>query len=149
MIMTKMNIDAVRKHCLSFPHTTEKLQWGETLCFKVGPKLFATMSLDAVPPTLCFKCSPERFAELTEIEGIVPAPYVGRYNWVLLENLDVLPTRDIEDLLAESYEMVVSKIKLAKITPAKARPRKQRLKKITTEKITSRKKKPRKKNKPR
>lgn len=115
-----MNIDAVRKHCLSFPHTTEKLQWGETLCFKVGPmraeaKLFALMSLDAVPSTLCFKCSPERFAELTEIEGIVPAPYVGRYNWVLLENLDVLPARDIEDLIATSYEMVVTKINPAKI----------------------------------
>lgn len=122
--MMKMNVDAVRQHCLSFPHTTEKLQWGETLCFKVGPmrteaKLFALMSLDAVPPTLCFKCSPERFAELTEIEGIVPAPYVGRYNWVLLENLDVLPAHDIEDLIAESYEMVVSKIKPVKIKPAK------------------------------
>ncbi len=123
----KTNIDAVRKYCLSLPRVTEKLQWGETLCFKVQgeakrkaeAKIFALMNLDAVPPGLCIKCSPERFAELTEIEGIVPAPYLGRYNWVLLENLDVLPARDIEDLIAESYEMVVSKIKLAKIKPAK------------------------------
>jgi len=140
--MTKMNVDAVRKHCLSFPHTTEKLQWGETLCFKVGPKLFATMSLDAVPPTLCFKCSPERFAELTEIEGIVPAPYVGRYNWVLLENLDVLPARDIEGLIAESYEMVVTKMNPAKIKPANIKPAKIRKKSKTKIKTPGKKTSP-------
>ncbi len=134
----KMNVNAIRSHCLSFPHSTEKLQWGETLCFKVQgeakrkaeAKIFALMNLDAVPPGLCVKCSPERFAELTEIEGIVPAPYLGRYKWVLLENLDVLPARDIEDLIAESYEMVASKIKPAKIT----------IEKIKTEKIKPKKK---------
>ncbi len=133
-----MNVNAIRSHCLSFPHSTEKLQWGETLCFKVQgeakrkaeAKIFALMNLDAVPPGLCVKCSPERFAELTEIEGIVPAPYLGRYKWVLLENLDVLPARDIEDLIAESYEMVASKIKPAKIT----------IEKIKTEKIKPKKK---------
>jgi|SRR5579871_1267864 len=136
--MMKMNVNAIRSHCLSFPHSTEKLQWGETLCFKVQgeakrkaeAKIFALMNLDAVPPGLCVKCSPERFAELTEIEGIVPAPYLGRYKWVLLENLDVLPARDIEDLIAESYEMVASKIKPAKIT----------IEKIKTEKIKPKKK---------
>jgi predicted DNA-binding protein (MmcQ/YjbR family) len=147
MIMTKMNVDAVRQHCLSFPHTTEKLQWGETLCFKVQgeakrkaeAKIFALMNLDAVPPGLCIKCSPERFAELTEIEGIVPAPYVGRYNWVLLENLDVLPARDIEDLIAESYEMVVTKMNRTKMNPAKIKPA------IITKKAKTKIKTPRKK----
>ncbi len=128
MILVKMNVDAVRKYCLSFPHATEKLQWGETLCFKVEgaveKKLFALMNLDAVPPGLCLKCSPERFAELTEIEGIVPAPYLGRYKWVLLESLDVLPACDIEDLIAQSYEMVVAKMRPAKIKPEKIKPAK-------------------------
>lgn len=84
------------------------------------------MNLDAVPPGLCLKCSPERFAELTEIEGIVPAPYLASYKWVLLENLDVLPARDIEDLIAQSYEMVVAKMRPAKIKPEKIKtPRKK------------------------
>ncbi len=148
--MMKMNVDAVRKYCLSFPHTTEKLQWGETLCFKVHgdakrnaeAKIFALMNLDAVPTGLCVKCSPERFAELTEIEGIVPAPYLGRYKWVLLENLDVLPARDIEDLIAESYEMVVSKIKLAKIKPAKNKSKKIKSSRKKASAKSSNKKKP-------
>ena len=104
-----MNVDFVRGYCLSFPQARENLQWGETICFKVDGKIFGTMSLASVPPTLCFKCAPEKFAELCERDGIRPAPYVGRYKWVLLERLDVLGTKELEDLIRESYAMVVAK----------------------------------------
>ncbi len=72
-----MNADTIREFCLAFPHATENLQWGDDLCFKVGGKIFAIVSLDT--PRLCFKCTPETFAELIEREDIHPAPYVGRY----------------------------------------------------------------------
>ena len=85
------------------------MQWGETVCFKVGGKIFATLSLNSVPQSLCFKCTPEKFAELCEQEGIRPAPYVGRYKWVLLERLDVLFDEELEDLIRQSYEMVAGK----------------------------------------
>jgi len=104
-----MNVDSVRGYCLSFPQAKENLQWGETLCFKVAGKIFVTLSLDAVPQSLCFKCTPERFAELCEQEGISPAPYVGRYKWVLVERLDVLGDEELEDLIRQSYEMVAAK----------------------------------------
>jgi predicted DNA-binding protein (MmcQ/YjbR family) len=107
-----MNVDSVRAYCLFFPQAKETLQWGETLCFKVAGKIFAMLSLAAVPPSLCFKCAPERFAELCEQEGIRPAPYVGRYKWVLLERLDVLGDEEIEDLIRHSYAMVVPRGKM-------------------------------------
>jgi predicted DNA-binding protein (MmcQ/YjbR family) len=87
------------------------LQWGETVCFKVDGKIFAMLSLDSVPPSLCFKCSPENFAELCEQEGIKPAPYVGRYKWVLLQRLDVLSNEELKDLIRQSYKMVAEKSK--------------------------------------
>jgi predicted DNA-binding protein (MmcQ/YjbR family) len=104
-----MNVDSVRGYCLSFPEARENLQWGEDLCFKVAGKIFVVLSLESVPPGLCFKCTPEKFVELCEQEGIRPAPYVGRYKWVLLESLDVLGDEELEDLIRQSYEMVVSK----------------------------------------
>jgi predicted DNA-binding protein (MmcQ/YjbR family) len=104
-----MNVESVRSYCLSFSRAKESLQWGETLCFKVDGKIFAMLSLNSVPPTLCFKCTPETFAELCEQDGISPAPYVGRYKWVLLERLDVLRNEEIEDLIHQSYEMVLMK----------------------------------------
>ena len=105
-----MNAESIRRFCLSFANARENLQWGETLCFKVGGKIFAMMNLDSVPQRLCLKCSAERFAELLEQEGIVPAPYVGRYKWVLLQRLDVLPKPELEDLVRQSYEMVAAKL---------------------------------------
>ena len=104
-----MNVDAVREFCLSFPGATENLQWGDDLCFKVGGKIFAIVSLRSVPPHLCFKCTPEKFAELCEVEGIGPAPYVGRYKWVLVEGLQILRREEVRELISQSYEMVVAK----------------------------------------
>src|ERR1700685_3722669 len=108
---SSMNVDSVRGYCLSFPQARENLQWGETVCFKVAGKIFATLSLDSVPPSLCLKCSPEKFAELCEQEGVKPAPYVGRYKWVLLERLDVLSDEELEDLIRQSYKLVAAKAK--------------------------------------
>jgi predicted DNA-binding protein (MmcQ/YjbR family) len=107
-----MNVDSIRAYCLSFPHAKENLQWGEVLCFKVSGKLFVTLRLASVPPSLCLKSTPEKFAELCEHDGISPAPYFGRYKWVLLERLDVLNDDDTEDLIRQSYEMVAQKSKV-------------------------------------
>ena len=101
-----MKVDALRKFCLSFRDATENLQWGDDLCFKVGGKIFAILGLDSVPQRICFKCSPETFAELTEREGIVPAPYVGRYKWVLVERLDAVTDSELRNLIQQSYGMV-------------------------------------------
>src|SRR5580704_3252550 len=121
-----MNIDSVRRFCLSFPAAKENLQWGDDLCFKIGGKIFAIIGVDSVPPRLCFKCTPEKFAELVERDEIIPAPYVGRYKWVLLKRLDALRVEELEDLIRESYGMVAKKAKVAK---KPAHPPKRKLKK--------------------
>jgi len=106
-----MTIDSLRAYCLAFPNTTEKLQWGDALCFKVGGKMFVVVSLDLEdPPRLSLKCDPETFAEMIEREGVAPAPYVGRYKWIGIEDLNTLPPRELEGLIARSYELVVAKL---------------------------------------
>lgn len=103
-----MNVDQIREYCLSFPATTEKLQWGDDLCFKIAGKIFCMIGLDN--PRLCFKCTPESFAELIEREDIRPAPYVGRYKWVMLDRLDALGSVELKGLIRDSYEMVAAKV---------------------------------------
>jgi predicted DNA-binding protein (MmcQ/YjbR family) len=104
-----MNVDSIRAYCLSFPQATEKLQWGDDLCFKIGGgKIFAMLGLDN--PRLCFKCTPEIFAELIEREDIRPAPYVGRYKWVMLDRLDAVRWEELQGLIVQSYEMVAAKV---------------------------------------
>ena len=120
-----MDLDSIRVFCLAFPHATEKLQWEEELCFKVGDKIFTMVGLGSVPQRITFKCGPEDFAELTERDGIAPAAYVGRYKWVTLQRPDVLTNPELRDAIAKSYAMVSSKAKPARKSGA-ARRRKAR-----------------------
>ena len=63
-----MDIDAIRKYCLSLPHATEGMQWGDNLLFRVGEKIFTIVALDQTPPQLSFKCTPAEFAETIKAE---------------------------------------------------------------------------------
>ena len=103
------DVDWIRALCLSFPEVTEDMPWGDDLCFKVRGKIFVGIVLaDGRFPRITLKSSPERFHDLLEIEGIAPAAYVGRYKWVTLANCNVLPARKLEDLIRQSYALVVT-----------------------------------------
>jgi predicted DNA-binding protein (MmcQ/YjbR family) len=60
-------------------------------------------------PRLCFKCTPDTFAELIEREDIRPAPYVGRYKWVMLDRIDAATDVELKDLIHQSYSLVSAK----------------------------------------
>jgi predicted DNA-binding protein (MmcQ/YjbR family) len=125
-----MNVDTIRAYCLSFPRATEKLQWEDDLCFKVNGKIFTVLGLDN--PRLCFKCTPNSFAELVERKDIRPAPYVGRYKWVMLDRLNALGDDELEDLIRQSYEMVVAKAPGRKSRRASGKSGSARMKKRRT-----------------
>ena len=106
-----MDIEQVRSHCLSFPHVTEVVLWGNDLVFKISGKMFAVIGLDpALDHCLSFKCTPEKFAELVEQDGIVPAPYVARYHWVALERFNALSEKELKALLRNAYDLVLAKL---------------------------------------
>src|ERR1035441_2161467 len=101
-----VDIEAIRKYCLQFPHTTEIVQWGADLCFKVDGKLFVVAAMEMVPQRISFKCTPESFAELCERPEIIPAPYMARAQWVSLERLNALPDLELRKMFSESYGVV-------------------------------------------
>lgn len=105
-----MDVETIRKYCLSLPHVTEQIQWGEHLVFKVGGKCFAIANLGPVGNAISFKCSPEEFAELTEQDGIIPAPYLARAHWVALEGFDALRLRELQARLSLAHQHVFEKL---------------------------------------
>lgn len=106
-----MNFDQIRDYCLSLPSVTEGVQWEHDLLFRVGNKMFTVLVLTAESPyRMSFKCTPEEFAELTEREGIDPAPYAARYHWVALKSFDAVPNAELKRLINDSYEMVKAKL---------------------------------------
>jgi predicted DNA-binding protein (MmcQ/YjbR family) len=105
-----MDIDWIREYCLALPHTTEKVQWGDDLVFKIGEKMYAVVALEPGDHWLAFKCSPEEFSALVERPGIVPAPYLARAQWVALETYDALSADEIERLLSQAYSLIFKKL---------------------------------------
>jgi predicted DNA-binding protein (MmcQ/YjbR family) len=105
-----MNIEQLRKFCLSFPGATEDIKWGADLCFCVGDKMFCVTGADSVQSWMSIKCTPEKFEELIEREGIDPAAYVGRYKWVRIEDLKAVTPEELKSLIKTSYQLVFDKL---------------------------------------
>ena len=108
-----VEIDAIREFCLSLPHTTEQVQWGGMLVFKIaGKKMFCLLNLEPErdDTLVFFKASDEEFLALQENEGVIPAPYMARAKWLALERWDALPAPELKRLLQKSYELVFAKL---------------------------------------
>jgi len=105
-----MNIEWLRRYCMSMPHATETVQWGEHLVFKIGGKVFAVLALEPAKVWLSFKCQPEDFTELVERPGVTQAPYFARNQWVALETEDALTAAELKRLARASYTLVLEKL---------------------------------------
>ena len=65
-----MNIEEVRKYCLSLPDTEEAMPYGEDwVVFRVGGKIFLHIWLEAPIPTIAVKQLPERGEEFLRPSG--------------------------------------------------------------------------------
>jgi predicted DNA-binding protein (MmcQ/YjbR family) len=100
-----MTLEDLRTLCLSFPHVTEDIKWGHDLCFCVGGKMFCVTGLSG-ELTASFKVKDEEFEELSSSADIIPAPYVARYKWVLVQKASRLKKKEWEHYVRQSYELV-------------------------------------------
>jgi predicted DNA-binding protein (MmcQ/YjbR family) len=105
-------LDWVRVFCLSLPHATEDVQWEHDLLFRIAGKMFCVANLEPgmSATKIAFKCTPEKFAELVELEGIIPAPYMARNHWVAMLDMNALRQPEIKELIAASYQMILEKL---------------------------------------
>ncbi|MBW4038829.1 MAG: MmcQ/YjbR family DNA-binding protein [Acidobacteria bacterium] len=110
-----MDVEQARAYLLTLPHTVETMQWGDTLVFWVGDKaiggkMFCLVNLDGSVPVISYPAGPERFAQLLEIDGVVPAPYLARIHWVAMERWNVLRKGEWERELRAAHAMTMDKL---------------------------------------
>ena len=106
-----MNFDTLRKYCATLPGATMDVKWGADECYCVAKKMFAVFFGDrGKGRTVSFKCDPERFLELTDVLGIVPAPYLARAHWVQVTDAKTLADGAARLLVARSHEIIVAKL---------------------------------------
>jgi predicted DNA-binding protein (MmcQ/YjbR family) len=115
--MPEINIETIRAICNELPSVTEDIKWGNDLCFNISRKMFCVISLE-IPIKVCVKVTDEEFEELSSRPGIIPAPYVARYKWILVENVSVFSLDQWEFYIKQSYNLVKAKLpgKLIKLT---------------------------------
>lgn len=104
-----MRLARLQSFALSLPQTTVVKQWGECLVHKVAGKMFLLLVLDGdLLAGVIFKCTPAEFAELTEIDGIIQAPYCAKRMWAKVEDLAALPEPELTARIRRSYDLVVA-----------------------------------------
>ena len=104
-----MNIELLRDFCNNLSSVTEDIKWGNDLCFSICNKMFCAAPLTA-PFSVSLKVTDEEFEELCNLPGIMPAPYVAKYKWILITDVNRFSKKDWEHYIKQSYELVKSKL---------------------------------------
>ncbi|MDW5264733.1 MULTISPECIES: MmcQ/YjbR family DNA-binding protein [Acidobacteriaceae] len=112
-----MDVERIRAFLLGLPHVVETAQFGGLVFWvgdkAVGGKMFAWVKLEQTdnhPRVISYPAGPERSAELLEIDGIFPAPYVARIHWVAAERWNVFRTAEWEQQLRAAYDLTLAKL---------------------------------------
>jgi predicted DNA-binding protein (MmcQ/YjbR family) len=103
--------EELRAVCLSFNAAEEDFPFRpEVSVFKVLGKMFALTQLDARPLTVNLKCDPEDAIRLrADHEGlIVPGWHMNKRHWNTVTVDGGLPDRLVEELIEDSYDLVVA-----------------------------------------
>ena len=105
-----MTTEDIQSICKKMPGVTEDIKWEHDLVFSVGGKMFCVVRLDQSPVSASFKVSEEEFEELSGQPGFKPAPYVAKYKWVLIEDINKMKKTAWKEHLLQSYELVRDKL---------------------------------------
>ncbi len=109
--MPRINVDKLRRYCATLPGATMDIKWGADECHSVGGRMFAVFLVQQrAEPSFGFKCDPERFLELTDVPGIIPAPYLARAHWVQVRSASALTDPQARALLARSHALVFARL---------------------------------------
>jgi predicted DNA-binding protein (MmcQ/YjbR family) len=68
--------------------------------------MYCVTGLETDSFTLSFKVKDDEFEGLCAEQAFVPAPYVARYKWVLLEKPELLTDQEIKHYVEQSYSLI-------------------------------------------
>lgn len=119
-----MNPERLRAFLLTLPNVVETMQWGANLVFWVGDKaiggkMFGLINLDEPTPSdnpdkpylvLSYAAGPARYAELLEVDGLVPAPYMARIHWVAAERWNIFTAGEWQRELTAAHALTLAKL---------------------------------------
>lgn len=117
-----MRITDVRQYC-QFKPSARVVELGHpknVLVYTIGGKQFAYFKTSE-PEKYRFsvRVSPDRFLELTDIPGVKPARYMGRFHWITIVSVTAFDAVYLRELIDWSYHKALSglsRVKQQRIT---------------------------------
>ena len=112
-----MNLKQLQAFCTKFPGAIVKLHEhpSNVLVYSVGGKFFAYFKTSEPERwRFSFRVTPDRFLELTDMPGIKPARYMGRFHWVTVVNVQTMPAEYLRELVTWSYRRAVESLSKGK-----------------------------------
>ena len=105
-----MNPAELRDHCLSFSEAEETFPFGPaTSVFKVAGKMFALSQLSADSLRVSLKCEPQLAEALRGAHAaVLPGYHLNKRHWNTVIIDGSLPDQTVEDMIEDSYDLVVS-----------------------------------------
>jgi predicted DNA-binding protein (MmcQ/YjbR family) len=102
-----MNVTQLKAFCRKLPAARETLHGDPSniLVYSVGGKTFAYFKTSE-PEQWRFstRVSPDRFIELTDVPGVKPARFRGRYHWITIVQVHRFPASYLTALVEASYQ---------------------------------------------
>lgn len=107
-----MDIEQFRDFCLSLPHSSESMPFGEDLVvFKVVDRIFAILSLAEGEPRVSMKCSPDRVEELrARYDAVTPGYHLNKRYWNTVYLDRDLPLPLLRQLIRHSWNEASAKL---------------------------------------
>lgn len=112
-----MDAERARAFLMTLPNVVETRQWGDNLVYwvgdkAVGGKMFTLINLDTSVShgIISYSAGAEHYAELLEIDGLYPAPYMARIFWVAAERWSVFRNAEWEAELTAAHALTYSKL---------------------------------------
>jgi predicted DNA-binding protein (MmcQ/YjbR family) len=105
-----VNVTQLKRFCRAFPDAVET-RYGAPdhwLVYSVRGRKFAYFKTSE-PERWRFsvRVTPDRFVELTEVPGVKPARWRGRYGWITIVDVAAFPASYLEELVGSSYRRVL------------------------------------------
>ncbi|MCB2377588.1 MmcQ/YjbR family DNA-binding protein [Hymenobacter sp. BT635] len=105
-----MTVAELQTICHTHAGITEEIKWDDHLCFCMGEKIFLVTSPDSFPVSATFKARGEEFEELLAQTGFTAHRYLGRHQWVHLDDIRRLDAARWQHYIGESYQLIVAKL---------------------------------------
>ncbi len=94
-----------------WPGVARAVKWEVDIVYSVTRHMFVVQCMLGLERgRLSFKVEPERFLELSDLPGMMPAPYVGRAFWISVTEPERFSNAELSSHIRRSYELIVESL---------------------------------------